>query len=103
MHCFRPGGLLVSQTHQSGADAVGVVVVPVVVAAIRLHTPDVVRVVGVRRPEPPHGSVRNISRTLYAKRISAMLSLVARAKPRLSQEGPPEWQRERLSVPSRAL
>ena len=40
--------------NKSGADAVGVVVAPVAVAAIRLHTPDAVRAVGVRRPEPPH-------------------------------------------------
>jgi hypothetical protein len=50
--------LLVTRFHQSGANTVGVVVVPVVVGTIRLDVPDVVAVVGVRRAQPPFGSVR---------------------------------------------
>ena len=50
--------LLVSQISRSGANTVGVVVVPVVVGTIRLDVPDVVAVVGVRRAQPPFGSVR---------------------------------------------
>ena len=51
-------GLLVSRFHQSGANTVGIVVVPVVVRAIRIDVPDVVGVVGVRRAQQPDGSVR---------------------------------------------
>lgn len=41
--------------HQSGADAVRVVGVPVVVVAVGVHVPHVVGVVGVRGAEPPVG------------------------------------------------
>ena len=55
-HCFRPlRGLLVLTFHQSGADAIGVGGIVVVVVAIGIDVPHVVGVVGVRGAEPPVG------------------------------------------------
>ena len=50
--------LLVTRFHQSGANTIGVVVPVVVVGAIGVDVPDVVVIVGVRRAQPPNGSVR---------------------------------------------
>src|SRR5699024_12426881 len=55
--------LLILAAHQSGAHAVGVVVVPVVVVAVRVDVPDVVGAVRVRRAGPPVGA-RTTARTL---------------------------------------
>ena len=53
---FSPvAGLLISLFHQSGADAVRVGCVVVVVVAIGVDVPHVVGVVGVRGAEPPVG------------------------------------------------
>lgn len=57
---------------QSGANTIGVVVPVVVVGAIGVDVPDVVVIVGVRRAQPPNGSVRQTNRTLYAKRLPAV-------------------------------
>ena len=48
-------GLLVLTFHQSGADAIGVGGIVVVVVAIGIDVPHVVGVVGVRGAEPPVG------------------------------------------------
>ena len=64
--------LLVTRFHQSGANTIGVVVPVVVVGAIGVDVPDVVVIVGVRRAQPPNGSVRQTNRTLYAKRLPAV-------------------------------
>ena len=54
-HRFRPFGLLFLTFHQSGADAIRVGAVVVVVVAIGVDVPGVVGVVGVRGAQPPVG------------------------------------------------
>ena len=56
VYCVRPiGGITNLTFHQSGADAVRVGCVVVVVVAIGVDVPHVVGVVGVRGAEPPVG------------------------------------------------
>ena len=56
VYCVRPiGGITNLAFHQSGADAVRVGCVVVVVVAVGVDVPHVVGVVGVRGAEPPVG------------------------------------------------